>query len=107
MKDVLKIIGNFVIGLFCLWLIIRGLVSLVSPDYKQGYYKMVVNVHYSDVNVKTYTFENDYPMDLRSSRGSNHIRKVFKDSFFGGYRDTYILETTAPVEIVSYTFKEK
>lgn len=108
MKDVLGFIFKIIIPfIFCFYLIVQGVFLLIGPDYKKGEYTMTYKVYYPG-NPKEYTIKNEWPMGLISYRGTNIITKeqespIIKKAFSG----VHIFETSAPIEIVSYTYKEK
>jgi hypothetical protein len=75
--------------------------------YKEGTYTMVYKVYYPN-NPHTYTLVNDYPISTYSSRGTNYIYKSVKTPFlFKMYSSHIEFSTSAPIEVVSYTFTEK
>lgn len=81
--------------------------NCIGPDYKQGEYTMVYKVYYSD-NPKTYTIKNDWPIGVTSNRGTNIVKKTTHKSMFKKlYGTETVIETSAPIEVVSYTYKEK
>lgn len=68
---------------------------------------MVYKVYYPD-NPKTYTIKNEWPIKMTSFRGTNYIKKTTHNSIFKKlYGSETIIETSAPIEVVSYTYKEK
>lgn len=82
-------------------------ISLFGPNYKQGNYTMVYKVYYSN-NPRIYTINNDWPISLESYKGTNSIKKTTHNSIFRKlYGAETIIETSAPIEVVSYTYKEK
>ena len=107
MKSVLQVllIGLVFVGLF--YIIVQGSFLLVGPDYKKGDYTMTYKVYYPN-NPRTYTIKNDYPIGVKSSRGTNWVEKTVKTPIFiKAYSGDIVFETSAPIEVVSYTFKEK
>ena len=110
MKEFFKgiCIGLIIITIICV--IFYGIAYLAftytGPDYKEGEYVMIYKVYYPD-NPKTYTIKNDWPIHITSNRGTNRIKKVMHNSHFKRlYGSETIIETSAPIEVVSYTFKE-
>ncbi len=68
---------------------------------------MVYKVYFPN-NPRMYTITNDWPIDTYSSRGTNYVQKAVKTPFFKNmYSWSRVYETSAPIEVVSYTFKEK
>lgn len=111
MKDFIKGIGIAIISITLVCLILFTVMSVsykyFGPDYKQGEYTMIYKVYYSN-NPKTYTIKNDWPISMTSNRGTNRIKKTIHNSIFRKcYGSETIIETSAPIEVVSYTFKEK
>ena len=114
MKVIKNFLGDFLCGcLIALSIIIIffGVVQLVfltvGPDYKQGEYTMVYKVYYPG-NPKTYTIKNEWPIGMNSYRGTNSIQKTNKTPFFKKmFGSKTVFETSAPIEVVSYTYKEK
>lgn len=93
--------------IFGIFFTVEGIIYLVCPVYKTGNYKMIYRVYYPN-NPREYVIKNDLPISLESYKGSNRICKTKEFGIFGHqYRDISVIETTAPIEIVSYTFKEK
>ena len=104
MKDILKII-LLIFGLF--YSIVQGAFLIFGPDYKRGEYTMTYKVYYSN-EPKTYTITNDLPIYLKSYKGSNYLYKTIDSPvFYKAYISETVLESSAPIEIASYKFKEK
>ena len=107
MKEFFKIIFGIIFFIFVVAISIQGIFLLVGPDYKEGEYTMVYKVYYPN-NPKTYTIKNDWPIDTYSSRGTNYILKTNKTPFFKKmFKSESVFESSAPIEVVSYTYKEK
>ena len=107
MKEALKIFAGIALFIIVVILFIQGVFLLVGPTYKEGTYTMVYRVYFPN-NPRTYTITNDCPIDTYSSRGTNYVRKTVKTPFFKNmYSWSRVCETSAPIEVVSYTFKEK
>ena len=83
--------------------------TIFGPNYKEGIYTMTYKVYYPD-NPKTYTITNNWPIDMTSYRGTNRIDKTIDASHLGFkncFRSETVFESSAPIEVVSYTYKEK
>ena len=107
MKAFFKFIGGIILIFVVIIIIIQGIFLLVGPSYKEGTYTMVYKVYYPN-NPRTYTLMNDYPISTYSSRGTNYIYKSVKTPFlFKMYSSHIEFSTSAPIEVVSYTFTEK
>ena len=107
MKETLKIFAGIALFIVVVIVFIQGVFLLVGPTYKEGTYTMVYRVYFPN-NPRTYTITNDCPIDTYSSRGTNYVRKTVKTPFFKNmYSWSRVCETSAPIEVVSYTFKEK
>ena len=86
---------------------IQALTYVLVPQFEEGEYTMVYKVYYPN-NTKEYTIKNELPIRYYSGRGTNYITKFNKVPFFKHmYSSPTVFETTAPIEVVSYTFKEK
>jgi hypothetical protein len=107
MKDILKFVAWPFCAILAFIIIVQLAFLIVGPDYKKGEYTMVYKVYYSN-SPKTYTITNEYPIDVRSNRGTNRVEKAIANPLFKNmYSGTVVMETSAPIEVVSYTFKEK
>ena len=107
MKDALKTFAGIALIVVVVMFFIQGVFLLVGPTYKEGTYTMVYRVYFPN-NPRTYTITNDCPIDTYSSRGTNYVQKRVKTPFFKNmYSWSRVYETSAPIEVVSYTFKEK
>ena len=107
MKSCITTIFGIIFFVFVVAISIQGIFLLVGPDYKEGEYTMTYKVYYPN-NPRTYTIKNEWPIDIRSSRGTNWVEKTVKTPIFiKAYRGDIVFETSAPIEVVSYTFKEK
>jgi hypothetical protein len=83
--------------------------AIFGPNYKEGIYTMTYKVYYPD-NPKTYTITNNWPIDMTSYRGTNRIDKTIDARHLGfknSFRSETVFESSAPIEVVSYTYKEK
>ena len=102
MKEFFKFIGGIILIFVVVISIIQGIFLVVGPSYT-----MVYKVYYPN-NPRTYTLVNDYPISTYSSRGTNYIYKTIKTPFFKKmYMSHTEFSTSAPIEVVSYTFTEK
>ena len=103
-KAALKVIIPIIVGFF---LIVQGVFLVVGPDYKEGTYTMTYKVYYPG-NPRTYTITNNWPIGLTSYRGTNAVVKETESPIMRkAFRGVYVFETSAPIEVVSYTYKEK
>lgn len=107
MKEFFKFIFSICLAL-CLFVgAVQVAFLIIGPDYKQGEYTMVYKVYYPN-NPKTYTIKNEWPIGMSSYRGTNSIQKTNKTPFFKKmFGSETVFETSAPIEVVSYTYKEK
>ena len=97
------IFGSIIYG------IAYGAFAMLGPDYKQGEYTMIYKVYYPG-NPKTYTIKNEWPIGMSSYKGTNRIEKTtdaYNLGFKNCYRSETVIETSAPIEVVSYTYKKK
>lgn len=85
---------------------VQGAFLLFGPDYKQGYYEMTYKVYFPN-NPKVYTINNEYPIGVNSCRGTNYVTKTIKGPLKNMFISNTIFESSAPIEVVSYTFKAK
>ena len=93
-------------SLMALFIIIQLALLAFGPDYKKGEYTMVYKVYYPR-SPKTYTITNEWPIGVHSNRGTNRVEKSVESSLFkNAFSGEAVLETSAPIEIVSYTYKE-
>lgn len=105
MKTFIKTVFIIVISFSITILLIQGVFLLVGPDYKEGEYTMVYRVYYPN-NPKEYTITNNWPIGVSSYRGTNVIEKTIdKKPFKKMFKTVSVFETSAPIEIVSYTYK--
>ena len=103
-KAALKVIIPILLGFF---IIVQCIFLVVGPDYKKGEYTMVYKVYYPG-NPRTYTIKNEWPIGLSSYKGTNAIQKEMESPFLKkAFTGVTVFETTAPIEVVSYTYKEK
>lgn len=96
------IVGSIMYGIaYCAF-------ATLGPDYKEGVYTMTYKVYYPG-NPKTYTITNNLPIEMSSHRGTNSIEKTIINNlgFENCYGSTVVFESSAPIEVVSYTYKEK
>ena len=107
MKETLKIFAGIAIAIVIVIFFIQGIFLLAGPTYKEGTYTMVYRVYFQNTP-RTYTVTNEWPIGTYSSRGTNYVQKTVKTPFFKNmYSCSTVYETSAPIEVVSYTFKEK
>ena len=107
MKEIFKCIFVILFSVLIFFGIIQFVFLIGGPNYKEGEYTMTYKVYYPN-NPRTYTIKNEWPIDIRSSRGTNWVEKTVKTPIFiKAYRGDIVFETSAPIEVVSYTFKEK
>ena len=89
------------------WLIVQLMFCAFGPTYTEGEYVMTYKVYYSQDNTKEYTITNNLPIDVTSYRGTNSVRKAYKiPIFINAYEYHTIFDTSAPIEVVNYSFKE-
>ena len=72
---------------------------LFSCKSEDKVYTLKYKVYYSDNNVKEYTVSNSEGYRIGSNRGSNYIMDREKVS--------YIEDTSAPIEVISYKSRPK
>lgn len=84
---------------------VQGAFLLIGPDYKQGYYEMTYKVYFPN-NPKVYTINNEYPIEVNSHLGTNYVTKTIKGPLKNMFGSNTVFESSAPIEVVSYTFKE-
>jgi len=107
MKDIINFIKIPLIIVLIFVSLVQGVFLMVGPDYKQGEYTMTYKIYYPN-NPKTYTIKNDWPMGISSYKGTNTVEKTLKTPFFKNmFRSVTVFRTSAPIEIVSYTYKDK
>lgn len=106
LKVGLKIFCGFI-------LLIAGLVGVIWCPLvhtlgreESGEYTMVYNVYYNNIP-KTYVLHNDLPIRVESHRGTNQVRKFKHGGFFTCDEAVCVISTSAPIEVVSYTVKNK
>ena len=76
-------------------------------DYKEGEYTMVYMVHYPYAS-RTYTIKNNLPISLESYKNTHFIKKTKKTYIIpNSYRKITVFETTSPIEVIDYTYKDK
>jgi len=82
--------------------------AVLGPNYKEGIYTMTYKVYYPG-NPKTYTITNNLPIGMSSYKGTNRIDKTV-DTPNLGFKNCFgtetVFESSAPIEVVSYTYKE-
>lgn len=76
--------------------IIKGLSYLNEKEHPYGNYEMTYRVYYTPTTYKDYTITHNRPIYVRSSKGTNYVRK---------YDEGTVIETSAPIEIVKYVKK--
>jgi len=108
MKSCITSIFGIIIFVFIVVISIQGIFLLVGPDYKEGEYTMTYKVYYSPNDTRTYTIKNNWPISTYSSRGTNIVIKTIKIPYTKKmFRSQTVFESSAPIEVVSYTYKEK
>ena len=108
MKEFFKIIFGIIFFIFVVAISIQGIFLLVGQDYKEGEYTMIYKVYYSPNDTRTYTIKNNWPIDTYSYRGTNTVIKTIKTPYTKKmFRSQTVFESSAPIEVVSYTYKEK
>lgn len=106
MKTFVHIILTTLICFVIVGVVVQGIFLVIGPDYKEGKYTMTYRVHYPNYP-KEYTITNNLPISISSYRGVNRVEKTHEEVPFKKiYSTETIFETTAPIEIVSYTYKE-
>lgn len=72
-----------------------------SKNHKEiGTYTLVYKVYYSESSVKEYTVTSDEPFFVYSERGTNYVK------YHNNINEKSIIETSAPIEIVSETYSK-
>ena len=108
MKEFFKLILGISLFFIICFSFVQLLFLVVGPDYKEGEYTMVYKVYYSPNDTRTYTVKNNWPISTYSYRGTNTIAKTTKTPYtkkiFG---NQIVFESSAPIEVVNYTYKEK
>ena len=108
MKEFFKLIFGISLFFIICFSFVQLLFLVVGPDYKEGEYTMVYKVYYSSNDTRTYTVKNNWPISTYSSRGTNHIFETKKVPLFKKMLSSQtVFESSAPIEVVSYTYKEK
>lgn len=108
----MKIFKSFpfwiIVALILLVGIIESAYYFTSPDYKEGKYVMTYRVYYPN-NPRDYVIENNLPIFIDSYRGTNIVYKIKSDNtiFNKIYHNISVFRTSAPIEVVSYSNKEK
>ena len=106
MKTIIYAILTSVICFVIIVGIVQGIFLVVGPEYKEGTYTMTYRVYYPG-NPKEYTVTNEWPIGINSYRGTNTVEKtVLSKPFKKMYKTVSIFKTSAPIEVVSYTYKE-
>lgn len=106
MKEFIHFVLTAIIVITIIIGIIQGIFLVAGPDYKEGKYTMTYRVYYPN-NPKEYTITNNWPISIDSYRGTNIVRKT-KDNkpFRKMFNTVSVFRTSAPIEVVSYTYKE-
>lgn len=103
-SHICAVIILIVIPTAIVFFILCGLSVVFGPDYEKGKYTMTYKVYYPN-NAREYTVTNDYPIGMDSYKGTNSIYKVTEDRIFvKTFYEDKVISTTAPIEIVNYTF---
>lgn len=106
-KIIISILKPIFIILFYFYIIVQSVILVFGPNYKEGNYTMVYTVYYPN-NPKTYTINNNWPIDISSNRGTNYVQKTKKTPIFKNmFRVETVFSTSAPIEVVKYTFENK
>jgi hypothetical protein len=103
--DVVKFFGSIVLGVVLVGIIFIYIPARIWGRHPKGEYTMVYNVYYNNT-CKTCTIHNDLPIAVGSDRGTNYLSICKRSELFGDYYST-VYKTTAPIEVVSYTVKNK
>lgn len=103
-EHVCAVIILIVVPIVVCFFILYGLSVAFGPDYEKGKYTMTYKVYYPG-HVREYTVTNDYPIGMSSYKGTNCVYKItenktIKKTFY----EHKVISTTAPIEIVNYTF---
>ena len=87
--------------------IVEGVTYIVSPKYKEGKYVMTYRIYYPN-SPRDYVIENNFPISVDSHRGTNIVYKVkpSKLMFVTSFRDISTFKTTAPIEVINYSYTE-
>lgn len=108
MKEFFKIIFGLITFIIIFALIIQGIFLVIGPNYKEGEYTMVYKVYYSPNDARTYTIKNNWPISTYSHRGTNTVTKTIKTPYTKKmFKSQTVFESSAPIEVISYTYKEK
>ena len=109
MKTFIKNTISTIVGIALIISIVIGIVQgaflLMGPDYKHGYYEMTYKVYFPN-DPKVYTINNEWPIGVHSHRGTNYVTKTTKGPLKNMFSSNTVFESSAPIEVVSYTFKE-
>lgn len=105
MKDFIKFFGSIVLGVVLVGIIFVYIPARIWGRHPKGEYTMVYNIYYNNT-CKTCTIHNDLPIAVDSYRGTNSLSICKRSELLGDYYST-VLETSAPIEVVSYTVKNK
>lgn len=105
MKEVVKFFGLCVLIVALFIGVFVYLPCRIWGRHPKGEYKMVYNVYYNNT-CKTCTVYNDLPIAVGSNRGTNYLSICKRSKLFSDYYST-VFKTTAPIEVVSYTVKNK
>lgn len=105
MKEIVKFFGSIVLGFVLIGVVFIYIPARIWGRHPKGDYTMVYNVYYNNT-CKTFTIHNDLPIAVDSHRGTNYLSICKRSELFGDYYST-VLETSAPIEVVSYTVKNK
>ena len=103
--DVVKFFGIIVLGVVLFGGIFLCIPARIWGRHPKGEYTMVYNVYYNNT-CKTCTIHNDLPIAVNSDRGTNYL-SICKRSELLGDNFSTVLKTSAPIEVVSYTVKNK
>jgi hypothetical protein len=103
--DVVKFFGSIVLGVVLVGIIFIYIPARIWGRHPKGEYTMVYNVYYNSI-CKTCTIHNDLPIAVGSDRGTNYLSICKRSELLSDYYST-VFKTTAPIEVVSYTVKNK
>lgn len=107
MKDFFKVIFVVVCIMILFGICVQGIFLVIGPDYKEGEYTMTYRVYYSNTP-KEYTITNNWPISIDSYRGTNSVIKTVKTPYtIKMFSGKTVFVSSAPIEVVDYTFKEK
>ena len=105
MKSFIKFISQIILLIVIFFTVVQLLILVMVPSYDHGEYTMTYKVYYPN-SPKVYTVTNEWPIFMESYYGTNKIIKVSKFPYVKNFwGESTVFESSAPIEIVSYTFK--